>query len=76
MYRFLTLPILLPILLGIGLLVLQPGSRRFRSGYVMAASLATTALSLACIVLTYLHGDDLLACIMVSFNESFSISLR
>ena len=76
MYRFLTLPILLPILLGIGLLVLQPKSRRFRSGYVIAASLATTALSLACIVLTYLHGDDLLACIMVSFNESFSISLR
>ena len=42
----------------------------------MAASLATTALSLACIVLTYLYGSGFLACIMVRFNEAFSISLR
>ena len=54
MRQFLTFPILVPIVLGIALLILQPKSRRVRSIYIMAASLATTALSLACIVLTYL----------------------
>ena len=76
MRQFLTLPILLPIVLGIALLILQPKSRRVRSIYIMAASLATTALSLACIVLTYLYGSGFLACIRVRFNEAFSISLR
>ena len=76
MRQFLTLPILVPIVLGIALLILQPKSRRVRSIYIMAASLATTALSLACIVLTYLYGSGFLACIMVRFNEAFSISLR
>ena len=76
MSRFLTFPILLPMLLGVGLLVLQPKSRRVRSRYVMAASLATSLLSLICIVLTYLHDSSYLACIMVSFSEMFSISLR
>ena len=76
MKQFLTLPILIPVVLGIGLLIFQPKSRRVRSSYIMAASLLTTALSLACIVLTYLYGSSYLACIMVSFNEAFSISLR
>ena len=53
MRQFLTLPILVPIVLGIALLILQPKSRRVRSIYIMAASLATTALSLACICLFY-----------------------
>jgi len=74
--QFLTFPILVPIVLGIALLILQPKSRRVRSIYIMAASLATTALSLACIVLTYLYRSGFLACIMVRFNEAFSISLR
>ena len=39
MSRFLTLPILLPMLLGVGLLVLQPKSRKVRNRYVMASSL-------------------------------------
>ena len=76
MGQFLTLPILVPVVLGIALLIFQPRSRKVRSGYIMAASLMTTALSLACIVLTYLYGSGYLACIMVSFNEAFSISLR
>lgn len=76
MRQFLTFPILVPIVLGIALLILQPKSRRVRSIYIMAASLATTALSLACIVLTYLYRSGFLACIMVRFNEAFSISLR
>ena len=76
MSRFLTLPILLPILLGLGLLVLQPKGRKTRGRYVMVSSLVTSALSLSCIVLTYLRGDSYLACILVSFNEVFSISLR
>ena len=76
MRQFLTFPILVPIVLGIALLILTPKRRRVRSIYIMAASLATTALSLACIVLTYLYGSGFLACIMVRFNEAFSISLR
>ena len=76
MHRFLTFPILLPILLGIGLLCLQPKSRRVRSSYIMAAVLVTSVLSLSCIALTLLRGEQALACILVSFSESFSISLR
>ena len=76
MSRFLTLPVLLPMLLGVGMLVLQPKSRKVRNRYVMASSLGTSALSIACIVLTYLFGDSYLACILVSFSETFSISLR
>ena len=76
MHRFLTFPILLPILLGIGLLCLQPRSRRVRSSYIMAAVLVTSVLSLSCIALTLLRGEQALACILVSFSESFSISLR
>ena len=76
MDRLLTVPILLPILLGIVLLILQPKSRRVRDRYVMAAALLTSALSLVCIVLTCLHDSSYLACILVSFSEIFSISLR
>ena len=76
MNRFLTLPILLPVVLGIGLLILQPKSRKVRDRYVMASSLVTSVLSLTCIVLTYLHDSGYLACILVSFSEMFSISLR
>ena len=76
MNRFLTLPILLPVVLGIGLLILQPKTRRTRDRYVMASSLATSVLSLICVVLTYFHDSGYLACILVSFSEMFSISLR
>ena len=55
---------------------MQPKSRKVRSRYVMASSLVTSALSLACVILTYLHDSDFLACILVSFSEVFSISLR
>ena len=58
MNRFLTLPILLPVVLGIGLLILQPKTRRTRDRYVMASSLATSVLSLICVVLTYFHDSD------------------
>ena len=74
MNRFLTLPILLPVVLGIGLLILQPKTRRTRDRYVMASSLATSVLSLICVVLTYFHDSGYLACILVSFSEMFSIS--
>ena len=76
MRQFLDIAILVPSCWESALLILQPKSRRVRSIYIMAASLATTALSLACIVLTYLYGSGFLACIMVRFNEAFSISLR
>ena len=76
MYRLLTFPILAPILLGLGLLIWHPVNRRVRSIYIMAACLLTSALSFLCIVLTYQHGGDLLACILVRFSEAFSISLR
>jgi multicomponent Na+:H+ antiporter subunit D len=76
MHRFLTLPILVPMLLGIVLLILQPKDRRVRCGYIMTAVLVTAALSFACIVLTYRQGSEALACILVRFSESFSISLR
>ena len=76
MIHLLTLPILLPVVLGIGLLVLQPKSRKVRDRYVMASCVVVSILSLLCIVLTYVHGSGYLACILVSFNEAFSISLR
>ena len=39
MHRFLTLPILVPMLLGLVLLVAQPKDRRVRSIYVTASAL-------------------------------------
>ena len=51
MHRFLTFPILLPILLGIGLLCLQPRSRRVRSSYIMAAVLVPVSVAAAVFVM-------------------------
>ncbi len=76
MHRLLTFPILLPFLLGIVLLIAQPKSRRGRNAFVMAAVLATSALSFGAIALTYLRGGEALACILVRFSDLFSISLR
>ena len=76
MHRFLTLPILVPVLLGVALLVAQPKGRRVRSIYVTAATVVTSILSFLCILATYYRGPDALACVLVRFSESFSISLR
>ena len=76
MHRFLTLPILVPMLLGLVLLVAQPKDRRVRSIYVTASALVTSVLSFLCILITYAKGSAALACILVRFSESFSISLR
>lgn len=76
MHRFLTLPILVPVLLGICLLILQPKDRKVRNTYIMSTTLLTSALSFACIAMTFFQGEDALACILVSFNEIFSISLK
>ena len=76
MHRFLTLPILVPMLLGLVLLVAQPKDCRVRSIYVTASALVTSVLSFLCILITYAKGSAALACILVRFSESFSISLR
>jgi len=76
MHRLLMLPILFPLLAGLGLLRWRPGSRSARNIYVLAASLITSALSLLAIYLSYRQGSDALVCTMVRFSESFSISLR
>lgn len=76
MHRLLMLPILFPLLAGLGLLRWRPGSRTVRSIYVLAAALITSALSLLAIYLSYRQGSDALVCTMVRFSENFSISLR
>lgn len=76
MGHFLSVPILFPLLCGVGLLILQPKSRKTRNGYIMAATLLTTVFSIAAMVISWRQGSDALACIMVRFSESFSISLR
>lgn len=76
MHRFLTLPILVPIMLGVALLVSQPKDRRVRSVYVTVSALVTSVLSFICILVTYDQGSNALACVLVRFSESFSISLR
>ena len=45
MLRFLNLPILFPVLMGLGLLILHPESRKTRNLYLMTAVLITSALS-------------------------------
>ena len=75
MHRFLTLPILVPMLLGVALLVSQPRSRA-RNLFVTGSALATSVLSFLCILASYYRGADALACVLVRFSESFSISLR
>ena len=76
MHRLLMLPILFPLLAGLGLLRWRPGSRTVRSIYVLAAALITSTLSLLAIYLSYRQGSDALVCTMVRFSENFSISLR
>ena len=76
MHRFLTLPILVPILLGIALLVWQPQNRRVRSGYILLSTVVTAVLSLLCVWTTYRTDSSFLACVLVRFSDSFSISLR
>ena len=76
MRHILSLPILFPILAGAVMLVLRPTGRRSRNLFLMAAVLATTALSLTGIVLSYRLGGDALTCILVSFSSWLSISLR
>ncbi|MEG2176809.1 MAG: proton-conducting transporter membrane subunit [Oscillibacter sp.] len=76
MQRFLSVPILFPLLCGLGLLILQPKSRKLRNGYIMAATLLTTAFSLMAAAVTWMQGGEALACTMVRFSESVSISLR
>ena len=52
MLRFLNLPILFPVLMGLGLLILHPESRKTRNLYLMTAVLITSALSFAAIGVT------------------------
>ncbi len=47
MLRFLNLPILFPVLMGLGLLILHPGEPKTRNLYLMTAVLITSALSLS-----------------------------
>lgn len=69
------LPILCPMVLGLGLLVWQPQSKKARSGYVMLSVLATAALSFASIAVA--AGADVSpSCTLVRFSSEFSISLR
>ena len=76
MYRLLTLPILVPLLMGLGLLIWSPKVRWTRTAYVITATVLTSLITFACIAITWLSGPDLLSCIMVRFSELFSISLR
>ena len=76
MHRLLTLPILLPLLLGLGLLIWRPVNRKIRGAYILSAVVLTSLLSFACIAVTWQQGSDALACVLVRFSESFSISLR
>lgn len=76
MHYLLPLPILLPVLLGLGLLILHPREDRLRRIYVTLSAAATSLLSFLCIALSWIYGGDSLTCIMVRFSEIFSISLR
>lgn len=76
MYRILTLPILIPVLMGLGLLIWQPRVSWIRKAYVITAAVLTSVISGICIFINGMWGGDLLACIMVRFSDIFSISLR
>ena len=76
MYRILTLPILIPMLMGLGLLIWQPKISWVRKAYVITAAVLTSAAAFVCIYMNWVGGSDLLACILVRFSELFSISLR
>ncbi len=76
MYRILTLPILIPMLMGLVLLIWQPRVSWIRKTYVITAAVLTSVISGICIVINGVYGGDLLACIMVRFSDIISISLR
>lgn len=76
MYFFQALPILFPVVMGLGLLALQPRDRRIRNLYVMTAVLVTSALALVSIYLAAVSPGEPPACTLVRFSDEFSISLR
>ena len=76
MYRILTLPILIPMLMGLGLLIWQPKISWVRKAYVITAAVLTSAIAFLSIYMNHVGGSDLLACILVRFSDLFSISLR
>lgn len=76
MHQLLMLPILFPLLAGLGLLIWRPENRAARSIYVVAAALFTMVFSLVSIYLSYREGDAALVCTLVRFSEIYSISLR
>lgn len=75
MYWLQAMPILISIILGIGLLILQPQNRTTRNRYVMLSVLVTAGLSFAAIAVAAAPGEAL-ACTLVRFSSEFSISLR
>ena len=76
MYGFLSAPVLVPLAWGLALLILQPHSAKARNLWVMTAVLSTAVLSAVAIVMNCVYGGDAMACTVVRFSESFSISLR
>lgn len=68
-------PILLPMLLGAGLLIWQPRARRARSAYILLSVVVTAGLSFASIAVAAL-AETAPACTLVRFSSEFSISLR
>lgn len=76
MNYLLLLPILLPILAGVGLLIWAPKSRRAREVYVLTAALITTALALCAMIVSWRYGIGTLTCTLLRFHGNLSVSLR
>ena len=76
MHQYLSLPILFPVVMGLGLLVVRPARKLARSRYVMVSVVLTSLFALLGIQMAYRYGGDALVCVLVRFSASFSISLR
>jgi len=75
-HQYLALPILFPIVMGLGLLILRPAGKHTRNRYIVVSVFMTSLFALMGIQLAYRYGGDALVCILVEFSRNFSISLR
>jgi multicomponent Na+:H+ antiporter subunit D len=75
-HQFLSIPILFPMLAGVGMLIFRPKRAAVRNTFLMTAVLLTSIWALLAIFLSWRDGGAAYACVMVRFSEDFSISLH
>ena len=68
--------ILVPILMGTGLLIWEPKDKKYRNSYVLTAVLLTSFLVAGCVFLSGKEGSEAFSCTLLRFSDTLSLALR